>query len=51
MVQQIFEMQEVTVKAGPITGVKDTITFDLTRFTSERDNSLKDVLAKLPGVT
>lgn len=50
MVQQIFEMQEVTVKAGPITGVKDTITFDLTRFTSERDNSLKDVLAKLPGV-
>ena len=42
MVQQIFEMQEVTVK--------DTITFDLTRFTSERDNSLKDVLAKLPGV-
>ena len=50
MVQQIFEMQEVTVKAGPITGVKDTITFDLTHFTSERDNSLKDVLAKLPGV-
>lgn len=50
MVQQIFEMQEVTVKAGPITSVKDTITFDLTRFTSERDNSLKDVLAKLPGV-
>ena len=50
MVQQIFEMQEVTVKEGPITGVKDTITFDLTRFTSERDNSLKDVLAKLPGV-
>ena len=50
MVQKVFEMQEVTVMAGPITGGKDTITFDLTRFASERDNSLKDVLAKLPGV-
>lgn len=50
MVQKVFEMQEITVKAGPITGGKDTITFDLTRFASERDNSLKDVLAKLPGV-
>ena len=50
MAQKVFEMQEVTVKAGPITNNKDTITFDLTRFASERDNSLKDVLAKLPGV-
>ena len=50
MAQKVFEMQEITVKAGPITGGKDTITFDLTRFASERDNSLKDVLAKLPGV-
>lgn len=38
------------VKAGPVTGRKDTITFDLTRYASERDNSLKDVLKKLPGV-
>ncbi len=27
-----------------------TISFDLTRFANERDNSLKDVLKKLPGV-
>ncbi len=48
--QKTFEMQEVMVKAGPVTGRKDTITFDLTRYASERDNSLKDVLKKLPGV-
>ncbi|GAB6982090.1 carboxypeptidase regulatory-like domain-containing protein [Prevotella dentasini] len=48
--QKTFEMKEVTVKAGPVTGRKDTITFDLTRYASERDNSLKDVLKKLPGV-
>ncbi|WP_237581641.1 carboxypeptidase-like regulatory domain-containing protein [Prevotella ihumii] len=48
--EKAFEMKEITVKAGPITGRKDTITFDLTRFANERDNSLKDVLKKLPGV-
>lgn len=42
-------MKEVQVKGSRITG-RDTISFDLTRFANERDNSLKDVLKKLPGV-
>ena len=50
MAQKVFEMKEITVMGGPITARRDTITFDLTRFTSERDNNLKDVLKKLPGV-
>ena len=44
-----FVLKEVQVKGARITG-RDTISFDLTRFANERDNSLKDVLKKLPGV-
>ncbi|MCI6159935.1 MAG: carboxypeptidase-like regulatory domain-containing protein [Prevotella sp.] len=50
LVQKAFEMQEVVVRAGPVTARKDTVTYDLTRYATERDNSLKDVLKKLPGV-
>ncbi|MBQ9204899.1 MAG: TonB-dependent receptor [Prevotella sp.] len=44
-----FLLKEVKVQGSRVTG-RDTITYDLTRFASERDNSLKDVLQKLPGV-
>ena len=44
-----FQLKEVKVQGSRVTG-RDTITYDLTRFASERDNSLKDVLKKLPGV-
>lgn len=47
--EKSFQLKEVVVKSGPITG-RDTITYDLTRFATDRDNSLKDVLKKLPGV-
>ena len=46
-----FELKEILVKSGPITNKADTITYDLTRFADLRDNSLKDVLQKLPGVS
>lgn len=46
---QAFALKEVKVQGSRVTG-RDTITYDLTRFSSERDNSLKDVLRKLPGV-
>ncbi len=49
MASSAFVLKEVQVKGSRITG-RDTITFDLTRFADERDNSLKDVLKKLPGV-
>ena len=49
MASTAFVLKEVQVKGSRITG-RDTISFDLTRFTNERDNSLKDVLKKLPGV-
>ena len=45
-----FTLNEVSVKGGRIFGRQDTVSFDLKRFADERDNSLKDVLKKLPGV-
>jgi len=47
---EAFVLKEVKVQGSRITGRRDTITYDLTRFATERDNSLKDVLKKLPGV-
>lgn len=47
---EAFLLREVKVQGSRITGGRDTITYDLTRFATERDNSLKDVLKKLPGV-
>ena len=49
MTSTAFVLKEVQVKGSRITG-RDTISFDLTRFANERDNSLKDVLKKLPGI-
>ena len=50
MPAKAFELNEVQVRGGCIFGKQDTITYDLARFASERDNSLKDILKKLPGV-
>lgn len=49
MTGEAFFLEEVQVKAVRITG-RDTVSYDLTRFASDRDNTLKDVLKKLPGV-
>ena len=48
--EQSYRLKEVTVKGSPVLQRKDTITYDLTRYANERDNTLKDVLKKLPGV-
>ena len=50
LTEESFQLHEVQVQGGRIHGGRDTITYDLTRFTTERDNSLKDVLRRLPGV-
>jgi len=45
-----FVLKEIKVRGGRISGRQDTVSFDLKRFANERDNSLKDILKKLPGV-
>lgn len=50
LTQKAFMLKEVQVKGTPVFGRQDTIVFDLKRYAGQRDNSLKDVLKKLPGV-
>lgn len=51
MPPEAFTLKEVEVKGSRVFGRQDTTTYDLTRFADSRDNSLKDVLKKLPGVS
>ncbi len=48
--EKSFQLNEVVVNSGPVIGRKDTVVYDLTKFANGRDNTLKDVLKKLPGV-
>lgn len=50
LIPEAFNLKEVEVKGGRILGRADTITYDLGCFSNERDNSLNDVLKKLPGI-
>lgn len=45
-----FAINEVQIRAGRVFARQDTISFDLSQYATQRDNSLKDVLKKLPGV-
>ncbi len=47
--EEAFSLKEVKVQGSRVFG-RDTVTYDLTRFATERDNNLEDVLKKLPGV-
>lgn len=44
MAQKSFRLKEVRVLASPVLQRKDTIIYDLTRYATDRDNTLKDVL-------
>lgn len=50
LVEKAFQLKEVKVKGSPVLQRQDTIVYDLTRYATDRDNNLKDVLKKLPGV-
>lgn len=50
LVPSSFSLREVKVSGTRAFGRQDTTFFDLKRFADKRDNSLKDVLKKLPGV-
>lgn len=48
--QQIFNLREVQITPGRIWGKQDTINYDISQFLSEKDETIKDVINKLPGV-
>ncbi len=45
-----FMLKEVVVKGGRISMRQDTVRYDLTRFASNKDSNVKDILKKLPGI-
>lgn len=44
------ELKEVVVKAPPVTYHKDTLTYNVQAFKSQKDRTVKDILSKLPGI-
>lgn len=47
---KVFSIREVEVRPGRVWGRQDTINYDVTQFISPKDNAIKDVIKKLPGV-
>jgi len=45
-----FMLDEVVVRPGRVWSGRDTVNYDVSRFISERDRTLKDVLGKFPGI-
>ncbi|MDR1879850.1 MAG: TonB-dependent receptor [Tannerellaceae bacterium] len=50
MEQQAFSLKEVEIRPGRIWGRQDTINYDVAHFLSPKDESIKDVIRKLPGM-
>ncbi|MDR2969391.1 MAG: TonB-dependent receptor [Tannerellaceae bacterium] len=48
--QKTFDLREVEVRPGRVWGRQDTINYDVSQFLSAGDNTVKDVIRKLPGV-
>lgn len=47
---EIFSLREVEIRPGRVYGRQDTINYDISRFISPKDESVKDVLKRLPGI-
>lgn len=47
---EAISLKEVKIKGGRIYGRQDTVTYDLARFTSGKEQNIKEALKKLPGI-
>lgn len=47
---EAINLREVVVRPGRVWGRQDTINYDVSRFLDNNDESIKDVISKLPGV-
>ncbi len=45
-----FQLKEVQVRPGRVYGNRDTVNYDVAQFLSGKDESIKDVIKKLPGL-
>lgn len=48
--QDVFKLKEVEIRPGRIWGQQDTIHYDVARFLTPKDESIQDILKKLPGI-
>lgn len=48
--QKVFAIREVDVRPGRVWGQRDTMNYDVAQFLSAKDDAIKDVIKKLPGV-
>ena len=48
--EEVFNLREVHVRPGRVWGTRDTINYDVTEFLSANDETIKDVIKKLPGI-
>lgn len=47
---EAISLKEVEIKGGRIYGRQDTVKYDLSRFTSGKEQSIKEALKRLPGI-
>lgn len=47
---ETISLKEVEIKGGRIYGRQDTVKYDLSRFTSGKEQNIKEALKKLPGI-
>jgi len=50
LVDEFTQLEEIFVKASPITQHNDTLVFDLNAFAGKNDRVLEDVIKKMPGM-
>ena len=48
--EEIYNLREIVVTPGRVWGTQDTLNYDATRFLSEKDETIKDIIRKLPGI-
>lgn len=50
LVMKAFNLKEVEIRPGRVYGREDTINYDLSRFITPKDETIKDALKRLPGI-
>jgi hypothetical protein len=50
MITESINLREVVVRPGRVWGRRDTINYSISDFLASKDESMKDVLKKLPGI-
>jgi hypothetical protein len=48
--EQAFRLREVEIRPGRVWGQRDTIQYDVTQFLTSKDETIRDVIKKLPGI-